>query len=306
MRDRSASLLALLLCASPHLLSAQTSSSLTPGEAPVVTATQGILAVPDNSVTASLQRWQLLIRHGFSSRVEEQRPATLTYETAGKHRNNYRIDLAAGHDFKNGNFNLTPSVEWHRRSLDTVDRNRISAAVTTDWTTKMAAFTPLVRGRAEVGRDVAIGITTSTASLLLSGFVPHGEDTGSSLQFHDLYKGTFYPYAGVEYFHNQPVGDLAIESATMLVAIVEAKVVPLNHAKRGIDSALEINGSYAFRKPLDNGALRSRYQLLKLDLNLYLDAMHHVAFGFEYQSGQDPDAHLVSGHAGLVALKFKL
>jgi len=253
-----------------------------------------------------MQRWQLLIRRSFSSRVEEQRPATVTFETAGEGRNNYHIDVAAGRYFKSGNLNFNPSVEWHRRSLDSVDRNRISGALTTDWTMKTASFTPLLRGQAEVGRDVVKGITTSTASLLASGFIPHGDESGSSLRFRDIYKGTFYPYAGIEYFHNQPVGDLTSVSAAMLVAVIEARVVPLNHAKKGIDSALELNGSYAFRKPLANDGLRSRYQLLKLDLNLYLDALHHVALGFEYQAGEDPDAHLVSAHSGLLALRFKL
>jgi hypothetical protein len=281
-------------------------SDLTPGEAPVVTPQGVVAASTESSVTETVQRWQLLIRRSFSSRVQEQRPATLTYETAGEGRNNYHIDLAVGRYYKNGNLNVSPSIEWHRRSLDSVDRNRVSAALTTDWTLKAASFTPLLRGRVDVGRDVANSITTSTASLLASGFLPDGDATGSTVKYHGIYKGTFYPYAGLEYFHNQPVGDLVSVNTTMALVMVEAKFVPLNHATKGVDSALEINGSYAFRKPISDEGLRSRYGLLKLDLNLYLDAMHHVALGFEYQNGQDPDAHLASAHSGLVAVRFKL
>lgn len=303
MRDCRAPVIALLLCSYPPACSAQ-ASQLTPGEAPIVTA-QGVLTTPESSVTAALQRWQLLIRRSFSSRVEEQRPATLTYETAGEGRNDYHIDLAAGRYFKSENLSFSPSIEWHRRSLDSVDKNRVSGALTTDWT-KAASLTTLVRGRAAVGRDVANGITTSSASLLVSAYVPRGQTSGSSLLYHGIYKGTFYPYAGIEYFHNQPVGDLTSVNATMLLAMVEARLAPLNQSKTGIDSPMEINGSFAWRKPLNNDRLGNRYQLLKLDLNLYLDAMHHVALGFEYQNGQDPDEHLASGHAGLVALRFKL
>jgi hypothetical protein len=289
-----------------HLLAAARAAELTPGEAPVIT-TQGVLPAPESTVTAAVERWQLLIRRSFSSRVQEQRPATLTFETAGEGRNDYHIDVAVGRYFKSENLSISPSIEWHRRSLDSVDRNRLSGAVTTDWTLKSSpSFTPLIRGRAELGRDVANSITTSTASLLASGFIPNGDSSGSSLTYHGIYKGTFYPYAGLEYFHNQPIGELASVSTTMVMAMVEAKVAPLNGSAKGIDSALEINGSYAFRKPLNHDGLRTRYQLLKLDVNLYLDAPHHLALGFEYQNGQDPDEHLAGGHSGLVALRFKL
>lgn len=302
MRNFLPSIIALVICAGQFPAQA---SQLTPGEAPVVTP-QGILATPESSVTEALQGWQLLIRRSFSSRVQEQRPATLTYETAGGGHNDYHIDLAAGRYYRSRDLNISPSVEWHRRSLDSVDRNRVSGAITADWTMKAASFTPLLRGRTEIGRDVAKGITTSTASLLFSGFVPHADSSGSSLEYHGIYKGTFYPYAGVEYFHNQPVGDLISVNTTMLLAMVEARLAPLNRSSKGFDSAFEINGSYAWRKPLNSDGLRSRYQLLKLDINLYLDAMHHVALGFEYQNGQDPDEHLTSGHTGLVSLRFKL
>jgi hypothetical protein len=306
MRNWRASVAALAIFS--YLPAPAPASQLTPGEAPVITP-QGVVATPEPSVTDALGRWQLLIRRSFSSRVQEQESATVTYETAGKGRNDYHIDAAAGRYFKSGNLNISPSVEWHRRSVSSVDRNRLSADLTGDWTIEAGSVTPLLRGQAEVGRDLVKGITTSTGSLLLSGFVPHGDLSGSSLTLHGSYKGTFYPYAGLEYFHNQPVGDLTSVSTTMALAMVETRLAPWNGSTKGIDSALEIDGSYAFRKPLNsagNGALRNRYQLLKLALNVYLDTMHHVALGFEYQNGQDPDGHLVSGHAGLLALRFKL
>jgi hypothetical protein len=305
MRNWRASVAALAIFTYLPASPAQ-ASQLTPGEAPVVTP-QGVVATPEASVTDALARWQLLIRRSFASRAQEQESATLTYETAGKGRNDYHIDLAAGRYFEHGDFNVSPSVEWHRRSLNSVDRNRVSADLTADWTMHAGSVAPLLRGQAEVGRDLVKGISTSTASLLLSGFVPHGDLPGSSLLYHGSYKGTFYPYAGLEYFHNQPVGDLASVSTTMALAMVETRLAPWNRSAKGIDSALEIDGSYALRKPVSsNDALRNRYQLLKLALNVYLDAMHHVALGFEYQNGQDPDAHLDSGHAGLLSLRFKL
>jgi hypothetical protein len=245
----------------------------------------------------------------FSSRIEEQKPAALTYQTAGEEREKFHIDVATGAYFRpdetSPHYGL--ALEWHRTGRAEREKNKLLGAALLDWTyDRTGRLRQLVRARGAITRDLHENQTSSLASAFVSWFTSDDPGEGSSIQWNGMYKGAWYPYLGVEYLNNQKIEN-TVTNATFLTAMVEIKLYPLNSDRRAVDSRLELVGSYAGRRRTSSEPFARRtFHLVKTEANVYVDAAHRIAVGFEYQNGADADSDFEAGHIGIVALKFKL
>lgn len=293
------------LSATPAMAATQ---PLTRGELPVVTTD----ATPDGmSLLAKsiVPGWQINVRKSFATKLDEQKPANLSYVTSGKQQDNYNIDIAVAAKKKTERFEFGPVVEWHRDSTSEKPKNKLSFGGTADG--KLFSFGTLwidSRIDADFVRDFHNDETSGVLSFLLSPYRPDPAAFMASTVrggINNSIRATFYPYVGVERWHRQAVRDLESLNVTMAMARLEVKLLPFNEAVNGVESPFEVVASYTYRHPFSDD-LESRYDLFAAEANYFLDDQHRVAIGFSYQNGSDPEDDFANGHKGVVALRLKI
>jgi hypothetical protein len=254
-------------------------------------------------------RWQINVRRSFATKLDEQKPANIAYVTAGKQEDLYNVDLAvAAYNPKGSRFRIAPVAEWHRDFTAEKPKNKLQAGGVVDGRAFAAGSLRIdLRGTANLIHNFKTDATGGVAALMLSPY--HADPTAfnaSTIRVRGLVKGTFYPYVGAELWQNLKVGEVAGVDTTVGVMRFEAKVFPGNRSPQGVDSRFELGASYTYRHPFSEDGLRDAYHLVTLDANWFVDPAHHVALGFSYQNGADPEKDYTIGHKGVVSLKFKI
>jgi len=278
------------------------------------------------------------IRQAFDGGQNEAQPAVFTFvDPHGDSKPYGQIDLAVkyafgDHDLGRGvSMNISPAVEYHlskAEALQQIDQvNKLSPTILAEFSFGYLKpdpiaehlglpehlIVPLVFAKYAINHDFTNGTNGGTFSLLAEAkskkaWLPGGTNDPAFLRW--------VPSLGVEYFDNAAIEDsttgavlapaLTTWTTTFRVYVELYPINPIVPARLAGKIPFVVLVTETVRWPFaSDSAQPGRYDLTSVELNYYFDAGRHVAAGYTFSLGEDPDVNFVHQRRDLLGFKVK-
>lgn len=278
------------------------------------------------------------IRQAFDGGQNEAQPAVFTFvDPHGDSKAYGQIDLAVKYafpDFDLGRgvaMSLAPAVEYHlskAEALQQIDQvNKLSPAILAEFSfgylkpdpiaehlgLPVHLIIPLLFAKYAVNHDFTSGSNGGTMSLLAElkskkAWLPGGTNDPAFIRW--------VPSLGVEYFDNAAIEDSA--SGTVLAPAfttwtttlrIYVELYPINPIvpTRLVGKVpLVVLVAETVRWPFASDSVQpGHYDLTSVEVNYYFDSDRHVAVGYTFSVGEDPDVNFVHQRRDLLGFKVK-
>ncbi len=273
---------------------------------------------PNTDVATWLSQHKIAIRQTFDGSKNQDQPASFTWiidDTQLRH-GYYTVDagiqLAAAEVFPRTNCSLLlkPIVEWHRDTTTATPTNQLATKLTVEFIPTQihldANFVPddkalhaffLISGGPV--RDFQQHVTKGTVSFRAGAFSLVPGLPGGQIRYGGA-ELTYYPYLGVDWMN--PIPSKGGQQFWAGVGRLEVAAYPIP----GIN-ALELLLDYTYRYAIDASSQLARSLALFIgSANLYFDAAHHIAIGYQFQTGHDSKDDFAHRQKSSLGLKIRV
>jgi hypothetical protein len=268
----------------------------------------------------------LSVRKSFVGTNDVNQPAAISFATASGGRTFYNMDIGIKHRGIDCMFGdphsdplsrpellLSPTVEFHRSSVTTAEVNKLSAGVNSEYYPKkqIGQISPFIFLKTSVARDAQKHRTSGGASLSVSAKALEGNSgPGQDIRTpNGLLLGLYYPYIGVDYFHNLPVTTGLVRAPAVDATFASARLYiqwyPFNFTNKVSQFQVLVDASLRRRIGGDS-SLPQTPGLVVADAIYFFDVKRRFGLGFEFEKGRNPQNNFQELRISSLNLKLKM